>query len=717
MALLALPGTAGAASGGPLAGAARVGATAASTELQLVFPLRADLAGLRRQALAVSTPGNPAYGHFASIRQLARRFGASRTTSARTIAFLRHAGARQVKLDATGLFVDASLRAGTAERLFATTLAEFRAANRGTFTAPTVGTPSLPAGLRGLATDVIGLSTQPVVTSANQFARERAARASIVRARRASPGINPLAHATAQTASGYSPATGLQSGCDAAKATGSFTPNQYLTAYGYAPLQAAGLTGQGERVALIEIDGFKHSDIATFAGCFGLRVPQINSFGVGLNKPLPPGGEATLDLEVMTAAAPGLKAIDVYESNADEASALKALTSPLQGRAQPQVISASLGLCEPFVYQAVKRKGLESTEGALEMAAAAGISFLDSSGDAGSADCTQGQTPIPHLAVNYPTSSWWVTGVGGTNIALNQDNTLAIQVVWNDADLQPGSAGGGGKSILFNRPPYQHDTVVPNTREVPDVSMLADVAPGYAIYCSASKVCVSPSSPNPWQGIGGTSAGTPLLAGGFAMVDQLLRAHGRQDLGLANPLIYQIGHGAAAASVLSDVTMIGNDVGPFITSTGAPLGCCAAGPGYDDASGWGSVNLGGFATVALASQPAIVNVGLSLPVHQRPIAAGQIKAAVSCSGKCVLGALAYVKIGRQAPFKVESRLYTLGHAGRKMTLVKFSRGQLTRLRSARAHRTRITATVFGAIVDSAFNIEKKSAGRKLRITG
>ena len=74
---------------------------------------------------------------------------------------------------------------------------------------------------------------------------------------------------------------------------------------------------------------------------------------------MPPGGEATLDVEVLDAAAPGLKGIDVYETKPSASATLRALTAPLQNRGfKPQVISASLGLCEPDVFLAI---GLEGT--------------------------------------------------------------------------------------------------------------------------------------------------------------------------------------------------------------------------------------------------------------------------------------------------------------------------------------------------------------------
>src|SRR5581483_948216 len=131
----------------------------------------------------------------------------------------------------------------------------------------------VPAGLRGLVKSVVGLDTRPVA--------------------------KPSA---AGVPSGYQNRSGTATGCAGAQLSGGFTPNQYMTAYDFAPLRAAGVGGQGETAALIEIDGFKNSDVDAFAQCFGLPVPALNAYGVGgISHPLPPGGEATLDLEVLDA--------------------------------------------------------------------------------------------------------------------------------------------------------------------------------------------------------------------------------------------------------------------------------------------------------------------------------------------------------------------------------------------------------------------------------
>jgi kumamolisin len=671
----------------------------AGQQLQLVLPLVADQAGLQRFATAVDTPGSPDYGQYESIARLAARFGASQTTRRRVVRLLRAVGARDVRIDATGLFADARLSARRAHRLFGTASARVGGARAARHTAP-ASRISVPRSLRGLVTGVVGLDTTPVV----QPPQVRGSVGGLFRDELTSPGSGYVCSTT-------TPCAGVPSGCPIATSAGGFTPNQYLSAYGFTTLEQAASAGRGERVALIEIDGFRTKDVDTFAHCFGLSVPKINGFGVGsVGKPLPPGGEATLDLEVLDAAAPGLKSIDVYESRSDAADTLMALTRPLQNPGfKPDVISASLGLCEAFTVQDVGNAGIRSAESALEEAAASGISFLAASGDDGSADCTSDGMPTNQLAVNFPASSPWTTAVGGTNFQLDAQNAIVSgsEVVWNDGTVVPGAAGGGGVSTLFARPAYQNAVVSGGRRAVPDVAMLADIAPGYTIYCSATPSCLNGHSPNPWQTVGGTSAATPLLAGGFALIDQLLRVHQLQPLGLANPLLYRIGGTASLVSqVFNDVTIGSNDVGPFVG--GQPLGCCAAATGYDEASGWGSVNLGGLATQALASQPKIVNVGLSLPATQHPGAAGQISAVITCSGPCLVDAAAAIRIASHRPFVVHSRLYRLARAGTRTTTITFSGKQRTQIRMALAKHQRVLAGVQGAVVDPAGNVERRS---------
>ncbi|HEY5316548.1 MAG TPA: S53 family serine peptidase [Solirubrobacteraceae bacterium] len=688
--------------------ATRVGAAPAGQSLKLIFPLKVDGAGLKRFAAAVSTPGSPLYGQYLSVAALARRFGASASTRARAMSYLRASGATDVRVDATGLLAEATMSVGDAERAFAAPLAQFRSADRTPFVAPVTAT-SVPAPLRGVIEGVVGLDTAPQASPS--LASAAAQRASRATARTAHPDDSTL------------PRTGTPGGCPTGIAAGGqypgFTPNQYLTAYDFGPLYDAGYKGQGERVALIEIDGFNLSDVTTFAQCFGLPVPPISGFGAGLSQPLPPGEEATLDLEILDAAAPDLKAIDVYESNSGAEETLSAFAAPLENKGRkPQVISASLGLCEQDAYGASGLAGIEASERLLELAAASGVSILASAGDNGSADCeSESNVPVDALAVNYPASSWWVTGVGGTNLSLTTGNTIAAQPVWNDQSLL-AAGGGGGFSALFRRPGYQSAVVraTVNKRAVPDVSMLADLLPGYVIYCTAQPDCISQDSTDPWQTVGGTSAGTPLLAGGVAIVDEMLKANHQENLGLLNPLLYKIGASSAASSVFYDVTTGGNDIGPFIPGgNGQPLGCCTATPGFDEASGWGSVAIGGLADQALALVPKTIKFSLHLP-GQRPLARHKLLADVSCSAACSIGAFADIKVGRSKPFNVESRLFHRKKKGRTAIPIRFSGKELRTIRSALDHHKTVVATVYGALIDQLGDIEQNTGGKRVRIT-
>lgn len=659
----------------------------AAARLQLIFPLAVDDAGLRHFATAVSTPGSADYGQYQPVALLARRFGASPATRTAVVRYLRSIGAGAVKASPTGMFVQATMGVSLAERTFGARLAQFRAADGQRFLAPRAAV-RLPSALRGSALGVIGLDTRPVV------------------GHRAAP--------PAQAPSAYRPVSGTPTGCTAGVRTGGFTPNQYLSAYDYSPLQSAGLGGQGQRVALLEIDGFRRSDLSTFARCFGLRVPRLSVYGVGIAKPLPTGPEATLDLELLSAAAPGAESFEVFESRSDAVAVDQAFVAPLvTAGTKPQVISASLGLCEPAMQAAFGTAGIRAVERSLELAAATGITTMVASGDSGSADCTDDQgTPIDALAVDYPSGSPWVTSVGGTNVQLNAANQIVSQQVWNDTSAQ-AAAGGGGLSGLFYRPPYQNGVVSVNRRAVPDVSMLADIGPGYATYCSAH----TPGCRG-WRTVGGTSAAAPLLAGGMAMVDQDLHRHGRELVGLANPLLYTLGRSGAGANVFADVTQGNNDVGPFIPSGGGQsLGCCSANPGFDWASGWGSVDLAQFDQWALRMLPSIADVSLRIPRPQRPVAKGRLTAKLSCTTKCTAYAFGYVAIAGGPTLDVHSANYHFRSRATKRVVVRFSAGQEARLRSALARHRRVTIDLFGAAVDAKGKLGKVSAAVAYRITG
>jgi subtilase family serine protease len=564
------------------------------SELQLLVELRHPK-GLAQFVRAVSDPKSADYGDYLTVEQIVARYGAKPAAKAATMQWLAEHGAHG-KLGPTGTFITARVPPAVA----ATALPV--AAATGSSLGAVSAARRIPASLRGVVTGISTIGTRQGTFATNV---ETAAGKHL--------GQEPGLKGTSVLFN-----TGTTAGCADARHAGEaeplngFTPNEYLDAYGHSKLHKEGFKGQGKNIAVIEIDGFRRSDVDTFAKCFGLPKPNLRVRPVGIPKPLPPGDETTLDLEVLTAAAPKLEHLYVYEGGSSEAGILLSVASALGSKGHhPDAISISLGGCEAdLIGQIAFREALDEV---FAVADGAGISVLVAAGDQGSSGCAREiegvKTALPLLSASDPASSPYVTAVGGTNLGLTQQNKIKEQPVWNDSPIAFGG-GGGGLSILATPRPWWQKGLVRNDgngRIVPDVAGLADIVPGYAIYCSAPE-CTSPEQPEGgWQTVGGTSAATPLYAGGVLLADGYDAKHGAPALGFLNPLVYELGREAKAGKggggALYDVTRGNDDLGvltPADAGGGAPLGCCSASVGFDPASGWGSLDLPNLAKAATA---------------------------------------------------------------------------------------------------------------------
>ena len=201
--------------------------------------------------------GSPQYGQYEPIATLSRRFGASAADRSRVLHYLHGAGATHVKIDVTGLFADATMTVSQAQRLFGTSLGALsgRASgplHRSDRRDADPGRARRRRDRGGRARHAAGVRCP---AGDRRFARRRG-HADGGRRLQSLP-AHPRDGLEGQPVSGYSERTGTATGCADAIADHGFTPNQYLTAYDYASLQSAGIRGSGERVALIEIDGFK----------------------------------------------------------------------------------------------------------------------------------------------------------------------------------------------------------------------------------------------------------------------------------------------------------------------------------------------------------------------------------------------------------------------------------------------------------------------------
>jgi subtilase family serine protease len=358
-------------------------------------------------------------------------------------------------------------------------------------------------------------------------------------------------------------------------------PGDIATIYDISPLynSSPAIDGTGQKLAVVGQTDVYIADINDFRSGFGLpTIPtsgsnscSINSKGVvvscnnatNLGYVVVPGAsdpgtpnvcgdlpEADLDIEWSGATARNAQIIYVnapvtFDSNCNFISgggveaALSHAINPPSGPPIAPVISMSYGICELFA---------QDDEVELQQANLEGVTVLNSSGDFGSAGCETGFTNSDNnlaqfgLAVSYPASSQYVTGVGGTAVPWNDfgspywtatngnNGGSAFEYVpeqaWNDVDefaeycaVKFGTAfcisngitsplaaqealglggGGGGASNCFTETPQgictggfaqpAWQTVnVPfqaPARFVPDISLLASANfPGY-IWCT-----------------------------------------------------------------------------------------------------------------------------------------------------------------------------------------------------------------------------------------
>jgi kumamolisin len=551
--------------------------------------------GLDHFVRAVSDPSSPRYRRYASVEKLIARFGASGEVRNQTLAWLAARGLHGT-VDATGTFVTVRAPAPRAARLLPARAAASRAGGA-------LGSP-VPPGLRGAVSAIELLPGGGVFKSVD-----------------AADGLAATSAAKRKHFSSILPHSGTAAGCRAGRIGPGganplpFTPNQYLKAYGHAALHRRGFDGQGRTVALVEVDGFRHRDIETFDKCFGAPTPPLRVVPVNpLAKPIAGGTETTLDLEVLSVAAPRLRRVNVFEGFPSEGGIALTAAAALGSKGHhPDVISISLGICEPrYSEQLVLRRAMDDV---FAVAAGAGISVLVAAGDTGSSGCRvetpNGETTaLPIRAVSVPSSSPYVTAVGGTNLRLTAKNRIASEVVWNDWPLLPGGGGGGVSLLSPRRPWYQRLPQLDRFgigRVVPDIAGLADVFPGYAYFCTSPECAELPQGTPGWTSIGGTSAATPLMAAGVALGDQYAARHGERPIGFANPLLYALGADPRSRrAVFNDVKRGNDDLGVLLPANvggGVPLGCCTARPGYDWASGWGSPKLLALTRAASALAP------------------------------------------------------------------------------------------------------------------
>lgn len=413
-----------------------------------------------------------------------------------------------------------------------------------------------------------------------------------------------------------------------------FAPGDIAVTYDIQPLYSAGIDGTGQSIAVVGQSAIDVKDIENFQSAAGLPkkdpmmvlVPGSGSSTVVAGDE----GESDIDLEWAGAIAKGATIHFVYTGSTTNFNAFDSIQYAIDQNIAT-VISISYGACETAV-----QKNNFSLETIFQQAAAQGQTILASTGDQGSTACsgdTNGLTQKEQnaLAVNYPASSPYVTGVGGTEIsdaddtsstywdstsgsdALTSAKRYIPEVAWNDDSSQSGlSASGGGASAIFTKPSWQKGVAgIPSDgkRDVPDVALYSSPnLPGY-LFCTSDKSdWIGTSSSGPAQAAscssgfrdgvsggnyltvaGGTSFAAPIFAGMIALINQKQGWTGGQ--GLANTTLYKLAADSATyASAFHDVTSGNNDCTAGSSYCGTTTGGFKAGTGYDQVTGLGSVD-------------------------------------------------------------------------------------------------------------------------------
>jgi subtilase family serine protease len=349
-----------------------------------------------------------------------------------------------------------------------------------------------------------------------------------------------------------------------------YKPPQLREAYG---ADQAGADGTGTTVAVI--DAYASPTIESDVNTYIQRNDPTNTLKPGqFTQVVAPGtyrrpenpaqdpqgwyGEETLDVEAVHGMAPGAKI--VYVGAPNNYRDLDAAVNHVVDRRLADIVTNSYGFPTEFLPSGyIKPLNDTFIQAALE-----GMTILFSSGDNGDEVGTRG-----YRTVDWPASSPWVTAVGGTSLAagvsaadpgrylfetgwsttrnrLNCSGALGSSNAWCQNEVYLYGAGGGA-SRLFPEPSWQVG-VVPGSvalptgswnppflragRAVPDISAVGD--PNTGMLIGQTQSFFSTGTEYGEFRIGGTSLSSPLMAGMFALAQQL---HGG-SLGFVNPVLY-----------------------------------------------------------------------------------------------------------------------------------------------------------------------------------
>jgi subtilase family serine protease len=582
-----------------------IGAREPDGQLSMAVTLRLrDRVGAERLLEQIEDPASPNYHHWLSSADFAARFDPAQAVVDTIANWLASRGLTILSSSRTQRAIRFTGTVAQAQQAFHTTIFNFGSGN----TYGNVNDPLIPARFATLVANIHGLDNMRAAKASSHFI----------------PGFaknptGPQPGRTVRSAQIYASLSRSGSASDASPANASpnatiggetaFGPADFLTFYDETPLANGGISGAGgDCIAIVSDSDLEQSSINAFNSAFNEPPSNITTVFADGSDPGFNGDEqeALLDLEWSHAVAPGAT-IRFYEGNV-AAPAIDPIVDAISAAVndnQCGVISVS------FIECGGSRSFYTDTVSPIYLQAAAqGQSIFIAAGDSGAAgmildsktgECVAGRSRHVSELSTDPN----VTAVGGVSFdpvfdASGNDTSVVATTnlrVWNDPNdgIPSGGAGGGGRSSYYAKPSYQTGLGVPadRKRDVPDVSLLASpYFPGVWTYmdsdCLYYDSCDGFGDPTAAV-FGGTSLSTPAWAG---IVKLIAQQNSVTRLGPLNPVLYKLANSASYSTVFADVTTGNNN---FNGVTGYN-----AGPGFDQATGWGNVDVNELATLFFA---------------------------------------------------------------------------------------------------------------------
>ncbi|MEA3200284.1 MAG: hypothetical protein QOE90_1712 [Thermoplasmata archaeon] len=469
----------------------------------------------------VSDPLSPSYQKFLTQDEFNARFGPTAEQEARVVHWLLGAGFTIDERFSNRLLVSASGDNAAAQRAFG--VKEHDVLYAGAPHRATLDAPRAPEDIAAFITGVFGL---------DDLAQMQAMHTQPV----------PLAGATPKAAVGAS--------CCA------FGPNDLKVLYG----NSATFTGTGQTIVIAGAYTWKDTDVTSYDSQWGLPALPAGSAqvcagsGTGCAFDASNSIEVTLDVQMIHAVAPNA-VVKNYMAQTTALTDFTTMYNKVVTDNPGHSVSTSWGICETSEATASQTQN----DNIFANGNAVGQSWFAASGDSGSNDC--GSIPATNV-VDHPANAPHMMGVGGTHANCSPAMTSGAPNCQAYGSETSWSSGGGGVSNVFAKPSYQTGCGVPadGKRDVPDVSMEADTAPGNYVFYNGA-----------WNTVGGTSDAAPMWGGVFALLNQKLGGSGQ---GLPGARIYQL----CGGNSFHDVTS-GNNGG------------YSAGVGYDMNTGAGTAQI------------------------------------------------------------------------------------------------------------------------------